>query len=51
MSDLEEYTKRLIWGGGREPLRFQFQHDLKKNIDNYLKWKSNILVKVYKNIM
>lgn len=50
MSDLEEYTERLIWGGGRDPLRFQFQHDFKKDIDNYLKWKGNILEKVYKNI-
>lgn len=50
MSDLEEYTERLIWGGGREPLQFQFQDNFKKNIDNYFKWKSNILVNVYKNI-
>ncbi len=50
MSDLEEYTESLIWGGGREPLQFQFQDDFRKNIDNYFKWKSNILVKVYKNI-
>lgn len=53
MSDIKEYTERvdLYWGkgGGEKPLNFNFQKDLKKSIDHYLKWKERILMHVYQN--
>lgn len=50
MSDFEEYMEKVDLYWEKEPLQFDFKEDFKKNIDNYFKWKDDILMNMYKNV-
>ena len=48
MSDLEDYMERVDLYWGKNPIQFELKEDFKKNIDNFFKWKDDILVNLYK---
>lgn len=48
MSNFEEYKERVDLYS-KKKIKFKFQVNFRKTIDNYLKWKQDILIDIYEN--